>query len=234
MLLLLYLINNKKRLVKQSLLFPYSFNIMKILRFISLLILLILITNSLKAQWVVEGSIPYDSTIGAGSPFIQFMATVDSSCSWIIGGYSDNNLIKNYICKRSERGWKEIKNHNLDTSIRTAILITAKDTSNAWVSTSRGKVAHTTNGGYNWTVQIDLHQNVYFNGLVFSNEFPNIGYTFADGLNWSGIYIFKTTDSGNNWSQQFISIPGYVGCTNSISVVDSTHAWLGLVSQSGN
>src|SRR5438552_14379156 len=109
MLLLLYLINNKKRLVKQSLLFPYSFNIMKILRFISLLILLILITNSLKAQWVVEGSIPYDSTIGAGSPFIQFMATVDSSCSWIIGGYSDNNLIKIIFVKEVKEDGRKLK-----------------------------------------------------------------------------------------------------------------------------
>src|SRR5436853_579703 len=119
---------------------------MKKYRYIIILFILLL-TNSSKSQWMLDSYLPYDTTVGAGPPLLENLCTVDSSHSWVIGAYVKNNLVKNYIAKRTSTGWVEIKNHDLDTSIRSIILVTAKDTSNAWVSTSRGKVVHTTNGG---------------------------------------------------------------------------------------
>lgn len=184
----------------------------------------------LNAQWVLETELPWDDP----SLIIDALSVVDSSVSWVIGYYEYSALGQLYIAKRNTNGWKEIKHHNLDTSIWNINCVLALDTTNAWVTTTRGKMLRTANGGYNWTIQFDLGLSGYFNGMKFSRKFPNIGYTFADAPNFTGIYVLKTTDFGNNWQQQFISIPGFVGLYNSISVIDSTHVWLGLNSQSGH
>src|SRR5437773_5921207 len=115
-------------------------------KFIFLLIFIALI-NSVNAQWIFDGFLPYDSTLNAGNPDFRGLSIVDSSNSWVIGSYFAGNLVKNYVAKRNSIGWFEIRNHNIDTSIRYINWITAIDTANAWITTSRGQMLHSINGG---------------------------------------------------------------------------------------
>ena len=116
-------------------------------------------------------------------------------------------------------------------------MMTAKDSSSAWLGTDDGIMFHTINGGVNWVKQADFRPYSFFDGIAFSAKYPNIGYAFADsasGNNYYGVIVLKTTDWGLTWVHMNYSVPGYTGAETCISIVDSDCVWLGLLPSTGD
>ena len=199
---------------------------MKIIFIISLLLFSIIYT---KSQWINDSTIPVD-TIGSDIPYLGSICIVDTIVSWVAGYHSFAPNKDPFISKKTTNGWKQVHPNGLYS--RCPEWITAKDSSRAWIGTAYGKLLYTSDGGYNWQIQVSLSDSGYFNGIKFSDRYPNIGYAFADssggGYNFYGVHIMKTTDGGLSWSLKTFSIPNYIGAWGSISVVDSNYAWIGI------
>lgn len=74
---------------------------------------------------------------------------------------------------------------------------------NGWVA-GLWKMIRTTDGGNNWITLIDRPQsNTLIQGISFVND--NTGWYVEQNGDESHCTIYKTTNGGDNWTQQYIS-----------------------------
>jgi len=179
------------------------------------------------AQWSVDTTLTWKNN----PPAINTMTTVDSSVSWMIGYYYDADSA--FIERRTRNGWSPISIDDIRTE--KPVCIAAIDAMRAWIGTYNGKIYVTSNGGFNWLLQ--LNPGAYINDIKFSAINSNYGYIFSDppgGPN-TPFRIYKTTDSGLNWMLFTPQLNGdYVGAAYTGCVTDSLHFWFGLNSQGVN
>ena len=90
-----------------------------------------------------------------------------------------------------------------------------------WIAGSNGTLLKTTDGGENWN-NVSINETWNINQIDFINESVGwaIGSAYIDP-NWTN-YVWKTTDGGNTWVQQFSStVFGF----NSLYVIDTANVF---------
>ncbi|PIP78357.1 MAG: hypothetical protein COW85_04295 [Ignavibacteria bacterium CG22_combo_CG10-13_8_21_14_all_37_15] len=83
--------------------------------------------------------------------------------------------------------------------IRDGTDVSIFDKNNIWFCTEDGKIYHSNNGGFNWTLQYrDSINFPFFNFIKFFDK--NNGIVVGDAISaQSPAIILKTTNGGNNW-----------------------------------
>lgn len=76
------------------------------------------------------------------------------------------------------------------------------DNERAWISTQKGIVLTTSNGGRNWNINEAADSTFKINAMWFTDE--NNGYIAGGEPDGSG-FIYKTVDGGHSWSK--IALP---------------------------
>lgn len=113
----------------------------------------------------------------------------DRSTVWAVG---QNRISKNGIIYNS------VANQLFPVDNQPVTGVYAFDRNNAWVTTGKGLLFHTTNAGLNWETSDFSSVTSFFNGIYFFNE--NNGVAFGDPL--SGQFgVIITSNGGKNWSK---------------------------------
>jgi photosystem II stability/assembly factor-like uncharacterized protein len=105
---------------------------------------------------------------------------------------------------RSQIFWEE-RNSGVTVSLNSVSNI---DASKAWICGDSGTVLRTSNGGYNW-------YNVSGNGIPSNVTLVNIfgvnaSTALVAGFKDSNTFVYRSTNSGANWSQVFFQMNGFV------------------------
>ncbi len=90
--------------------------------------------------------------------------------------------------------------------------------------TDRGFIAHTTDGGYNWTYQANSISGPY-PPLLYSVTFidDSTGFAIGNNMNFIDGFVLSTTDGGNNWKKIRLTATGKL---NDIKFIDRKNGWI--------
>ena len=184
--------------------------------------------NPVYSQWTLDlnSNIEY-----------RYVDVLDSSHVFVTGSKS-----LSYVGKRSINGtWDSLSTNGLNPD-KFTVCIAAKDENNIWVGDGIGvntgaDIYRTTNGGQNWSVQINSGgSSDFINGIQFSRVNSSYGYAWSSPANNTvdPIKIFKTSNSGVTWTEYSYTPPQfYTGYRPSICITDSNHAWFNLNKSEG-
>jgi len=193
-----------------------------------LLLIALLSSHSLHAQWVTAGNVtnigPYPS-----------ISVADANTAWIAGGPSGTPVI--YRTTNGGTSWTATGTSGLSLEM---YCVWAIDSSTAFVGNGgaaggaggNAQFYKTTNGGASWTL-IDATGGSagFFNGIVFSKTRPSFGVAQSDPPNGPGqpYYLSITTDGGATWNRTNPpGISGAASAQNSVVVVDDSVFGFGL------
>ncbi len=195
---------------------------------ILILIITILISHSVKSQWVEQdipgtpninaiAAINSITVIGAGSHIFK---STNSGTNWVKvlnlqyeesqSGITFYNNTTGWTCgkgglilKTTNAGDNWVQQHAGTESLYSIDFI---NSTTGYTCGAIGRVYKTTNGGDNWTA-INPGTTGYLTSVYFQNE--NTGW-LTGGLNHDGI-IMKTTDKGYSWSSMISDVYNDIG-----------------------
>ncbi|HCN38653.1 MAG: T9SS type A sorting domain-containing protein [Ignavibacteria bacterium] len=151
---------------------------------------------------------------------------VDSSL--VYGHDWDGFFNETFVYKRNYSGiWTRLSTLGIDG--RT-INVWGVDSSKLWLA-SQTKLYYTSNSGANWEDRLTVPSGGYINGLMFSEENPNIGYFLCDPPSNSGhrAIIYFTRDAGESWDTVSIYIgPNHLGLQDAGCIANNDFVYFGL------
>jgi len=211
-----------------------SFFLSNYIRILSYCLFFTFYTNIVHTQWIQQNS--------GTTEHLADICMHDANIGWVSGNLGT-------LLKTSNGGanWFSI-NTGITLNISSIKFINALT---GWFATRiTGRIYKSTNGGLNWSQQfqtsatiqaISFTDSLYgwaasFNGKVFRTSNGGISWdstTVNSGLNdvvflnrytgWAcGIGIFKTTDQGNTWLQQFLGVSE----SESLSFININTGWM--------
>jgi photosystem II stability/assembly factor-like uncharacterized protein len=178
----------------------------------------------------VDGGENWEPQVNGSIHPLKSVCFIDENTGWVVGGSNSDD--GGTILKTTNGGEDWIFQIDNDTSF-TLNSVSFIDDSTGWASGHGtdlgwwdfyGIILKTTDGGQNWTIQLNAPQ-YWFYSIYFADQ--NTGW-----ITWGGWYtggILKTTNGGDDW----FDCPGGAGL-QSIFFIDQNNGWIAGNTWEGN